>query len=410
MTPQDKAPKVREVVVASDPTNHGALIGHVGASQARRLAALIAAALLLASPAFGQQPSPSPVTVAKPLQRQVTEWDEFTGQFEAVERVEVRARVSGVVSEVHFRDGQSVQKGALLFTIDRRPFYIAVEQATAARREAQATLRLAENEVDRARPLVEKGHLAKSEYDARLARQLEAEARLQQAEARLKQAELDLEWSEVRAPVSGRVSDARVDVGNLISGGEASATLLTTIVSLDPIHFLFVASEADYIKYLRLASEGRRPSSRYAPNPVAVRLSDEDDFVHRGKMDFADNEVDPNSGTIRGRAIFENKSLFLTPGMFGRMRLFGGTYDALLIPDEAVVSDQARKIVLTVEQDGTVAAKVVTLGPISDRLRVVRSGLQPDDRVIIAGIQRAKTGQKVTAEEGSIDTKRVAAQ
>lgn len=366
------------------------------------VALLLASAFWLsATAAFAQQPPP-PVTVAKPLVKQVTEWDEFTGRFESIERVEVRARVSGVISDVHFRDGQAVRAGDLLFTIDRRPFQIAVDQALAARSEARATLKLTENDVERARPLVEKGNLAKSEFDARLARQLEAQARLQQAEARLEEAQLNLEWSEVRAPISGQLSDARIDVGNLISGGEASATLLTTIVSLDPIHFVFVGSEADYIKYLRLASEGKRPSSRHARNPVTVKLSDEDDFVHEGEMDFLDNVVDPNSGTIRGRAIFGNRSQFLTPGMFGRLRLFGGTFDALLIPDESIVSDQARKTVLTVSEDGTVSSKVVTLGPISEGLRIVRSGLAPEDKIIIAGIQRARTGQKVTAEEGAI--------
>lgn len=367
-------------------------------------AALFLVSALWFSPTASAQQPPPVVTVAKPVQRPVTEWDEFTGRFEAVESVEVRPRVSGVISAVNFRDGQTVRQGEVLFTIDRRPFQIAVDQALAARKEAEATLRLATSELERARPLVERETLSRSEFDERYARQLEAQARLEQAEARLRQAQLDLEWSEVRAPITGRLSDARVDAGNLVSGGEANATLLTTIVSLDPIHFVFVGSEADYIKYLRLASQGKRPSSRNARNPVVVKLSDEDSFVHKGEMDFLDNVVDANSGTIRGRAIFENRSLFLTPGMFGRLRLFGGTFDALLIPDEAIVSDQARKTVLTVADDGTVVSKVVKLGPIAHGLRVVRAGLDPDDRVIISGVQRARTGQKVTPEEGTIET------
>ncbi len=353
--------------------------------------------------AQGQRPPP-PVTVATPLQKQITEWDEFTGRFEAIETVEVRARVSGVVSSVHFRDGELVEQGDLLFIIDQRPFKIAVDQAKAALKEARASLDLAMNEVKRAEPLVSRGTIPKSEYDSRLATQQRSLARVEAADASLKQAQLDLDWSQVRAPISGRVSDARIDVGNLIQGGSANATLLTTIVQLDPIHFVFFGSESDFLKYSRLAHTGKRPSSREVQNPVAIRLADETAFVHKGKMDFVDNVLDPNSGTIRARAILDNKSLFLTPGVFGRLRLFGGGADALLVPDRAIVSDQARRIVMVVGDDQVVRAKVVTLGPIVEGLRVVRSGLDPEDRIIIAGIQRARIGQKVTPEPGTIET------
>lgn len=342
------------------------------------------------------------VTVATPAQKQITEWDEFTGRFEAVENVDIRARVSGVVSSVHFEDGQLIKRGELLFTIDQRPFKIAVAQADAALKEAIAGFELQKNEVKRAEPLLERRTIPQSEYESRLARKLQAEAGVESARARLKEAQLNLEWTEVKAPISGRISDARVDVGSLISGGQANATVLTKIVSLDPINFVFFGSEADFLKYSRLASAGERPSSRQVANPVAVKLADETDFVHEGNMSFVDNELDPNSGTIRARAKFENKSLFLTPGVFGRLRLFGGQSDALLIPDAAIASDQASKIVLVVEQDNVVASKVVTLGPIIDGLRVIRTGLTKDDRIIIAGIQRARTGQKVTPKEGEI--------
>ncbi len=222
-------------------------------------------------------------------------------------------------------------------------------------------------------------------------------------EAALKQAELNLEWTEVRAPIAGRISDRRVDAGNLITGGQTGATLLTVIVSLDPIHFVFDGSEADFLRYLRLAAAGARPSSRDVQNPVSVRLADETDYKHQGRMDFVDNVLNPKTGTIRGRAIFDNKDGLLTPGFFGRLRLFGGEHDALLVPDSAIASDQASKIVFTVADDGTVGTKRVELGPIVDGLRVIRSGLAATDRIVIDGLQRARPGQKVKPEDGKIE-------
>lgn len=355
--------------------------------------------------AYAQTPPAPQVTIAMPLQQEITEWDEFTGRFEAVENVDVRARVSGVISDIHFRDGELVKKGDLLFTVDKRPFQIAVEQAKATLNEAIAGRELQENEVRRAEPLLERGNLPRSEYEARLARKLQAEARVELARAMLRAAELNLEWTEVKSPIAGRISDARVDIGNLIAGGQANATLLTKIVSLDPINFVFFGSEADFLKYSRLSSTGQRESSRDKANPVAVRLADEKNFKHEGTMSFVDNELDPNSGTIKVRATFENKSLFLAPGVFGRLRLFGGKSNAFLIPDAAISSDQASKIVFVVDDEDKVNAKVVTLGPIVDGLRVIRSGLDANDRIIIAGIQRARTGQKVTPVEGKIEAK-----
>jgi RND family efflux transporter MFP subunit len=208
----------------------------------------------------------------------------------------------------------------------------------------------------------------------------------------------------VRAPIAGRISNRRVDAGNLITGGTTGTTLLTTIVTLDPIHFTFDGSEADFIRYLRLAAAGVRPSSRDVQNPVAVRLADESDFKHQGRMDFVDNVVNAKTGTIRGRAILDNKDGLLTPGFFGRLRLYGGNRDTLLIPDSAIASDQASKIVFTVADDGTVGTKKVELGPIVDGLRVVRAGLTATDRIVIEGLPRARPGQKVTAEDGVIKT------
>jgi len=347
-------------------------------------------------------PPPPTVTVAHPLQKSITEWDEYTGRFTALETVEIRARVSGFIDSVHFHEGQIVKKDDLLFVIDQRPYQIAVELAKADIQRAQSKLDIATDDVNRATPLVQSKTLTEREFDTRQSVQRDAAGQLASANAALKQAQLNLEWTEVRAPIAGRISDKRVDAGNLITGGQTGATLLSVIVSIDPIHFVFDGSETDFLHYLRLAAAGTRPSSRDAPNPVAVRLADETEFSHMGRMDFVDNTINPKTGTIRGRAIFDNKDGFLTPGFFGRLRLFGGSHDALLIPDGAIASDQASKIVFTVAEDGTVGTKRVELGPIIDGLRVIRSGLAPADRIVIDGLPRARPGQKVTAEDGTI--------
>jgi len=370
---------------------------------------LIVAALLAGllagcdnKPGAGAAPPPPPVTVSKPIQKSITEWDEYTGRFVPVATVEVRARVSGFIESIHFKDGQIVKKDDLLFVIDQRPYQIAVEQAKADLERARAKYDIATSDVDRATALVRNQTLTEREFDTRKSTQRDAAGQVGSGEAALKQAQLNLEWSEVRAPIAGRISDRRVDAGNLITGGQTGATLLTSIVTMDPIHFAFDGSEADFIRYLRLAASGVRQSSRDASNPVAVRLADETDFKHQGRMDFVDNVVNAKTGTIRGRAIFDNKDGLLTPGFFGRLRLYGGQRDAFLIPDSVISSDQASKIVFTVADDGTVGTKKVELGPIVDGLRIVRSGLAPTDRIVIDGIQRARPGQKVTAEDGTI--------
>jgi multidrug efflux system membrane fusion protein len=369
------------------------------------LGSLILTAIVLAScdsKSTSTSAPPPAVTVSHPLQKSITEWDEYTGRFTPLETVEIRARVSGFIDSVHFHEGQIVKKDDLLFVIDQRPYQIAVEQANADIQRAQAKLDIATQDVNRATSLLQDRTLTEREFDTRKSIQRDASGQLASANAALKQAQLNLEWTEVRAPIAGRISDKRVDAGNLITGGQTGATLLSVIVSIDPIHFVFDGSETDFLHYLRLAAAGTRPSSRDTPNPVAVRLADETEFTHMGRMDFVDNAINPKTGTIRGRAIFDNKDGFLTPGFFGRLRLFGGTHDALLIPDGAIASDQASKIVFTVAEDGTVGTKRVELGPIIDGLRVVRSGLAPTDRIVIDGLPRARPGQKVTAEDGTI--------
>lgn len=353
-------------------------------------------------PAASGPPLPA-VTVSKPLQQRITEWDEYTGRFVAVATVEVRARVSGFIDSLHFKDGQIVKQGDLLFIIDQRPYQLAVDQAKAEVGRTRAKLDIANLDLERATPLVRTQTVTEREFDTRKSTQRDAAAAMESAEAALKTAQLNLEWTEVRAPIAGRISDRRVDAGNLITGGQSGATLLTSIVTIDPIHFIFDGSEADFIRYLRLARAGSRQSSRDAPNPVAVRLADETDFKHEGKMDFVDNVLNAKTGTIRGRAIFENKDGFLTPGFFGRLRLFGGDHEALLIPDGAIASDQSNRIVFTVADDGTVGVKRVEIGPIVRGLRVVRTGLTADDRVVIEGLPRARPGQKVKPEEGKIE-------
>jgi membrane fusion protein, multidrug efflux system len=371
------------------------------------LGAMLLATQLLAGcdskPVAGAAPPPPPVTVARPLQKTITEWDEYTGRFTALETVEVRARVSGFIDSVHFKEGQIVKQGDLLFVIDPRPYRLAVEQAKADVERAKAKLEIASLDVQRGTPLARTQALTERELDTRKSTERDAAGQVGSAEAAVKQAELNLEWTEVRAPIGGRISDKRVDSGNLITGGQTGATLLTVIVSIDPIHFIFDGSEADFLHYLRLAVAGGRPSSRDAQNPVSVRLADESDFKHQGRMDFVDNVINPKSGTIRGRAVFDNKDGFLTPGVFGRLRLFGGEHEALLVPDGAIASDQSSKIVFTVADDGTVGTKLIELGPMVDGLRVIRSGLAPTDRIVIDGLQRARPGAKVTAQDGKIE-------
>lgn len=372
------------------------------------IAPLMVVASLVLSGAVAAQGGPPPapaVTVAKPLAKRITNWDEYSGRFQAVQMVEVRPRVSGFIDTIHFKDGQMVKAGDLLFTIDPRPFELAVESAKAEVARANAQVELASTEVERARPLLRSGAVTERDFDQRAANLSVARAALQAAQAAMKNSELNLEWTKVTAAIDGRLSDRKVDAGNLVTGGSGSTTLLATIVTMDPIHFVFEVSESDYLRYTRLAESGQRESSRNTGNPVRIKLSDENDFTHLGKMDFVDNALNVRSGTMRGRAVVDNKSGLMQPGLFARMQLFGGEVDGLLIPDAAVVADQARKIVFTVGEDGVVKPKPVTLGAIDSGLRVVLSGLGADDRVVIDGIANSmvRPGAKVTPQDGKIE-------
>jgi len=328
------------------------------------------------------------VGISAPLTRAVTQWDEYVGRFAPSQTVEIRPRVSGSVTAIHFRDGDYVKAGQLLFTIDQRPFLAALAEAKASTASARSALLLAQNDYSRVQRLTGDEAVSASEVDSLRSRLQAAQAALAGAMARERQRALDVEFTQVRAPISGRVSDRRVDIGNLVSAGEGTgATLLTTVNKLDPIYFNFDASEALYLKSQR---------DKGAGGAVEVRLQDEADYRHKGRLDFTDNGLNPRSGTIRVRAVFDNADMFLTPGMFGNMRLAnGGKVNALLVPDEAIQSDQARKTVLVVGRDDSVAAKPVELGPVVDGLRIIRSGLTPGDRVIVSNIQAAMPGAKV---------------
>ena len=352
--------------------------------------------------AQGAPPAP-PVQVANPLAKRITNWDEFTGRFEASEQVDVRARVSGFIDKVHFRDGSLVQKGDLLFTIDQRPYKLAVDVARAEVARAKAQVELAQNEVERAEGLTQNRTITARDVDQRRANLNSAVGSLQGAEANLKNAELNLEWTEVRAPLAGRISNRRVDPGNLIAGGQSGASLLTTIVAVAPIYFTFDISEADFLRYTRM-SNPREQAAKDSGAVVEVRLSDEPKWGRSGKVNFFDNALNSRSATIRGRAVFENKDQFLTPGVFGRLRFFAGESDALLVPDTVIASDQANKIVLTVGPENKVVPKPVVLGPLSEGLRVIRSGLTAQDKVIVGGNANpmVRPGVAVSPQPGEI--------
>ncbi|MEO0823966.1 MAG: efflux RND transporter periplasmic adaptor subunit, partial [Pseudomonadota bacterium] len=318
-----------------------------------RLLAILAtlvAALLLCAPAQAQMPPNPPVDVAKPLSAKVIDYDVYTGRFEAVDEVELRARVSGYLDRVEFEDGAIVEKGDVLFVIDQRPFENAVKRAQASLASAEAGATLASLELDRATQLLERRVGTEQEVDRTQATLTQSQADVGVAQAELAIAELDLEFTTIRAPITGRISESTVDPGNLVVGGTTGTTMLAKIVSVDPINFVVTASEADYLRYSRAFQDGTRPSSREFRTPVAVRLMDEDSFAHEGAIDFVSNELDPNSGTVTARAVIENPDRIIVPGVFGRMRIAGsGEYDALLVPDEAVLSDQSAKILLTVD-------------------------------------------------------------
>lgn len=359
---------------------------------------IAAPALLVLVCTACSKPTPPPevppsVEVARPIVRQVTDWDDYPGRFEAVDAVEVRPRVSGAIESVHFEDGDRVKKGDLLFVIDPRPYQAELARAKAAVAGAQAELANAEAELRRARSLVADKLLSEAQLDLRAAAQLKAAADLAAAQAMLQVQELDLSYTRVTAPLSGRVSFRRLAPGNIVT---ADTTVLTTIVSESPIRFLFDAPEVALLKYKREDGGAQQRS-------VEIRLQDEVEYRWKGQVDFVDTTVDRSSGTIRARAVVDNPEGFIAPGMFGQMRLFAANpFEAVLVPDQAIVTDQTRQVVFIVDAEGVVGQKVVQPGRLIEGLRVVREGLSPNDRIVISGVQRARPGRKVTVTEGVV--------
>ena len=368
----------------------------------RKVSHLAALALLcaLALAACGKPKPPSQpvpqVTVAHPLAEQVVDWDDYVGQFQAVQTVEVRPRVSGYLVGIGFRDGQLVRRGQTLFTIDPRPTQAALDQAKAQAVRADATLANARTELARVKTLAPIQAVSREEVETKEAAERTAAADVTAARAAVQAAGLNVGFTRVLAPVAGRVSYRRVDVGNAVV---ADSTLLTTVVSVDPIHFVFQGSEALYLKFQR--DGGARTET--SGTPVRIRLQDEPDYRWNGRLDFMDNAIEAGTGSIRGRALLRNPNGFLTPGMFGHMQLQNARpYRGMLVPDTAIATQGAKRIVYVVAPDGKVLIRAVELGPLSGGLRVIRSGLSPSDLVIVDGQQRAQPGQKVQAKQARI--------
>jgi RND family efflux transporter MFP subunit len=345
-------------------------------------------------------PPPPAVTVANPTKQTVTDYDEYVGRFVSVDMVEMRARVSGYLEKIGFQDGQLVKQGDLLFTIDRRPFETTVAQTKAQLAQARANLAFAESDLARGSQLVRDKTITEQTFDQRTQAKRVAEASVQAQEAAVRQAELDLQFTELKAPVAGRIGDRRVSPGNLVTGGTGgSTTLLATIVSIDPMRFEFTFDEASYLRYERIAGASTNDASRSKGLKVLLRLIDEPDFTHEGTVDFVDNVIDRSSGTIRGRAQIPNPKGLFTPGMFARVRVPGSVpYEALLVPDVAIASEQVRKYVLVVADDNTAKQKYVTLGQLAGNLRVIKDGLVADDKVIVNGLARIRPNIKVTPQ------------
>jgi RND family efflux transporter MFP subunit len=369
------------------------------------LAVAALAALLVACGQTQQAAAPQDpaVTVAHPTHRTVVDQDDYVGRFVAIDAVEIRARVSGYLDEVHFTDGQMVKQGDLLFTVDKRPFQTSLDQARANLAQARANLAFTETDLARAAQLVRDKTVTEQVFDQRTQAKRVAEAAVAAQEAAVRQASLDLNFTELRAPVDGRIGDRRVSPGNLVTGGTGgNTTMLATIVSLDPIRFEFTFDEASYIRYERMSDTGKDMAGRDGSALVSLQLIDEKDFPHQGRMDFVDNVIDRASGTIRGRAVFTNANGVFTPGMFGRVRVPGSPpYQALLVPDAAIGTEQARKYVLVVDQDKVVRQKYITLGQTQGDLRVIKTGLEADDWIVVNGLMRARAGQKVKPQEQS---------
>ncbi len=358
---------------------------------------LAAALFLTACDEAPKQPKATPpapkISVAKPVVKKITETDIFTGRFEAKEDVEVRARVAGYLQEVHFKDGALVEVGDLLFTIDTKQFEAELENAQSSVEVAQSRLDLTKEEFERGQKLRTSGTIAASAQDQRRQEYLAAQAELAGATARLRTAQLNLGYTRIYSPVKGRIGRNLVSVGNLV---QANSTKLASIVSLDPIYFYFDVDERSYLAYARLSRSGTRPSGRLTPYEVKIQLTDEDEPKHTGNLDFVDNRIDRATGTMRGRAIVTNTDLFLQPGLFGRISIPGShEYSGVLIPDQAVATDQNRRIVFVVGENNVLKPTAISPGPSIDGYRVVRTGLKGDETIVVNGLARVRPGMTI---------------
>ena len=381
------------------------------AAAARAMVVLALAALLAGCGERQQQsrgaPPPPTVIVAKPIKRTVSDFDEYVGRFAAVNSVEIRSRVSGYLDAVHFKDGQIVKQGDLLFSIDKRPFQNTLDQVKANLELANSNLVFTKADLERGQQLVRDKTITNQIFEQRSQAYRNAQALVNANEAAVRQAELDLQFTELHAPINGRIGDRRVSPGNLVTGGTSgNTTLLATIVSIDPIHFEFTFDEASFLRYERMSKTGNDVASRSAGVPVELKLIDEREFTHKGRMDFVDNVIDRSTGTIRGRALFANPNGVFTPGMFARVRVPASPeYQALLVPDVAIGTEQIHKFVLVVDGSNTAREKYVTLGQTtSDGLRVIKDGIGADDRVVVSGLMQARAGQKVKPQEQAAKT------
>jgi RND family efflux transporter MFP subunit len=365
-----------------------------------RTTILLSLLSLLALDGCGKAPppqdAPPEVTVAKVISKRIKDWDEFSGRFQAIDTVEIRPRASGYIEQVLFHEGQFVKKDDVLVIIDPRPYQADYDRAKAGLELAKSQHELANIEAARVQKLKDSGAVSREELDERLSNLNQQQASVSGAKAALDNAALLLSFTKVRAPFDGRASRAEVTRGNLVTGGNNGGTLLTTVVSVDPIYVYFEGDENAYLRYNELAREGQRPSSRDVKNPVRIGLSNEQGFPHEGYMDFVDNQLDVRTGTIRARAVLENKKGEFTPGMFARVQLLGsGEYDAILIEDRAVGTDQSQNFVLVLGADNKLEYRAITAGRIVDGLRIVRKGLKPDEVVVVSGLQRVRPGAQV---------------
>jgi len=353
----------------------------------------------------GGPPPPPPVTVNQPTLKEVVEWDQYQGRVEAVDSVEVRARVNGYLQSVNFKDGDEVKQGDLLFVIDRRPYQAELDRAEADLLQARTRFELASNDMARAGRLLKAKAISEEEADSRSKAEREAAAAIQSSLASVEMAKLNMEYSGVTAPISGRIGRKMITVGNLVNGNQGESTLLATIVSMDPIYCYFDVDEGAILKYQQLAREGKEDTLNGGKVRCEIELGNETGFPHKGLLDFVDNRVDPGTGTLRVRGLFPNPDRVLQPGFFVRARVPGSSkYPALLIPDQAVGTDQSQKFVYTVDDNDTVHYAPVSLGPLADGMRVVRAGLHSNDWVVVNGLMTIRPGAKVSPSRADISS------